>query len=604
MLRVWKDTSRVDSLRLQAVQSVIWDGLMQVLPDSAYHLAHEQLMLSRQKGAKKWEGKALYNIGTYCYWKGEYAAAFSWYRQSLDIRKQIGDLKGEAAIYGNFGLIYNQQGNNLKALDFQLKSLELNLKLKDTAGITTNYNNLAMIYQDQSNPAKALAYYDEVLKLYDPKRYPREIALTYNNIGNVYSNDSLPLKALEYLYKSLAIRRELNDQIGMAVNFTNLGANYARLARYDSAFFYVQKSIGLFEALGDKASCSSAYFNMGDLAFKQGRYAGALTWCEKSLLTAGSIDKVPVQRMACHCLYQVHKKMGNAVKALYYHEKYKLYSDSLKKGEIELRLSQLEFDKEILTDSLAQEEEKQALRAGYQADLNRKTQLRNAIMVAGIGVLLLSLLFLSRMLYFQKRSERFQLQTQQLENQQLVNEIALLKTQVNPHFLFNSLSILSSLVHVNADLSEQFIDRLSRSYRYILEQKDQTLVSLRTELEFIRSYSFLLKIRFENKFDLQLRLVDADLDRFKIAPLTLQLLVENAVKHNRMSVAEPLIVEVFREDKYLIVRNRLQTRPQREDSTRTGLNNIIHRYALMGDNSVWAGETEGFFLVKISLFNS
>src|SRR6187431_3390007 len=163
------------------------------------------------------------------------------------------------------------------------------------------------------------------------------------------------------------------------------------------------------------------------------------------------------------------------------------------------------------------------------------------MLFVGIGILLLALLFLSRMLRFQRNSQLFQLKSEQLEKQQMVNEISILKTQVNPHFLFNSLSILSSLVRVDPDLSERFIDQLSRSYRYILEQKDQPLVTLRTELGFIESYSFLLKIRFENKFLVNIQLPDYILDKYKIAPLTLQLLIENAVKHNRMSVSEPLI---------------------------------------------------------------
>jgi len=201
-----------------------------------------------------------------------------------------------------------------------------------------------------------------------------------------------------------------------------------------------------------------------------------------------------------------------------------------------------------------------------------------------------------------ERMESMQKRARELERQQLLNEIALLKTQVNPHFLFNSLSILSSLVHVNADLSEQFIDQLSRSYRYILEQKDQSLVTMRTELEFIRSYAFLLKIRFENKFDLRIRLNDSVLEQYKIAPLTLQLLVENAVKHNRMSEREPLVVEVFMEDETLVVKNRLQPRTTPEPSTGTGLNNIISRYALLTDRPVWAGETpDGHFVVKVPL---
>lgn len=198
--------------------------------------------------------------------------------------------------------------------------------------------------------------------------------------------------------------------------------------------------------------------------------------------------------------------------------------------------------------------------------------------------------------------EAMQARSKELEKQKLLNEIALLKTQVNPHFLFNSLSILSSLVHVNADLSEQFIDQLSRSYRYILEQKDYTLVSLRTELEFIRSYAFLLKIRFENKFDLRIHLDDAMLDQYHIAPLTLQLLVENAVKHNRMSVKEPLVVEVFAEGETLVVKNALRLRPTPESSTGTGLQNIISRYALLTNRPVWAGKTaDGYFEVRAPL---
>jgi LytS/YehU family sensor histidine kinase len=199
------------------------------------------------------------------------------------------------------------------------------------------------------------------------------------------------------------------------------------------------------------------------------------------------------------------------------------------------------------------------------------------------------------------RLEAMHARSEELEKQKLLNEIALLKIQVNPHFLFNSLSILSSLVHTNANLSEQFIDQLSRSYRYILEQKDHTLVTVRTELEFIRSYSFLLKIRFENKFDLRIHLDDAILDRYKIAPLTLQLLVENAVKHNRMSVQDPLIVEVFAEGDTMVVKNALQLRPSPEASTGTGLKNIISRYALLTERPVWAGKTDGYFVVRVPL---
>ncbi|MFD2936642.1 sensor histidine kinase [Spirosoma flavum] len=197
--------------------------------------------------------------------------------------------------------------------------------------------------------------------------------------------------------------------------------------------------------------------------------------------------------------------------------------------------------------------------------------------------------------------EVVQVRAERLEKENVQAQFAALKSQVNPHFLFNSLSILSSLVHADAELSEKFIDQLSRAYRYILEQKDNERVLLKTELEFIQAYRFLLNIRFENKFDVVINVPEADQTRYSIAPLTLQLLVENAVKHNRMSVKEPLKVHIQIDEDCLIVKNNLQLRPQSETSTGMGLQNIITRYGLLTDRPVWVGETEGNFVIKIPL---
>ncbi len=192
--------------------------------------------------------------------------------------------------------------------------------------------------------------------------------------------------------------------------------------------------------------------------------------------------------------------------------------------------------------------------------------------------------------------------TEQLENENLHAQLAALKNQVNPHFLFNSLSILSSLVHIDAALSEQFIEQLARAYRYTLEQKDNDLVLLSTELDFIKSYTFLLKIRFEDKFDVVLDIPQA-VRRYRVAPLTLQLLVENAVKHNQMSAAYPLTVFIGAEENELVVRNPLQRRPLplAAVSTGIGLQNIFNRYRLLTPRPVGVAEAGGTFEVRIPL---
>lgn len=234
-----------------------------------------------------------------------------------------------------------------------------------------------------------------------------------------------------------------------------------------------------------------------------------------------------------------------------------------------------------------------------QRNRNRKQRARANNGLTVMAMLAAFYLAANRRAY--RRLEDVQVRAERLEKEAVQAQFAALKSQVNPHFLFNSLSILSSLVHADADLSEKFIDQLSRAYRYILEQKDNEQVLLKTELEFIQAYRFLLNIRFENKFDVIINVPEAQQQHCSIAPLTLQLLVENAVKHNRMSAKEPLQVQIFVEQDWLIVQNNLQLRPQSEVSTGVGLQNIINRYTLLTSRPVSIQESDGVFRVKIPL---
>ena len=178
-------------------------------------------------------------------------------------------------------------------------------------------------------------------------------------------------------------------------------------------------------------------------------------------------------------------------------------------------------------------------------------------------------------------TERINAEQEEIEKGVAQAQFESLKNQVNPHFLFNSLNVLSSLVHIDANLSEKFIDQLAKSYRYLLEQKDKELVALKTEIEFVQAFSFLLKIRFEEKLKININL-PAEAMNDLIAPLTLQLLIENAVKHNTISTEAPLIIDIFIEaGNYLIVKNNIQIRMQRMPSTGVGLKNIISRYELL-----------------------
>lgn len=235
----------------------------------------------------------------------------------------------------------------------------------------------------------------------------------------------------------------------------------------------------------------------------------------------------------------------------------------------------------------------------HDSERDQRRRANNGLMM----IAMLSAFYLAANWRSVRQLEELRVKAEQLKREATQAQFAALKNQVNPHFLFNSLSILSSLVEVDTRLSIQFISRLSKAYRYILEQRDSERVSLKTELDFLDSYTFLLNIRFDGKLKIVQHVSAEDALKYGIAPLTLQLLVENAVKHNQMSAEKPLLVTIQTDGDYLTVSNPLQLRPQEESSTGLGLENIANRYRLLTDLPVWSGEENGSFVIKIPLLS-
>jgi PAS domain S-box-containing protein len=188
-----------------------------------------------------------------------------------------------------------------------------------------------------------------------------------------------------------------------------------------------------------------------------------------------------------------------------------------------------------------------------------------------------------------------------LQKENLQSQFEVLRQQVNPHFLFNSLNVLTSLIKLEPDLAEKFTEHLSKVYRYVLENKDNDLVELKTELDFLDAYLFLLNIRFMDKIVVRIQ-IKADKTEWFILPLALQLLIENAIKHNAMSKKNPLNIHIYTDsDNFLCVVNNLQERESYIASTGVGLKNIEHRYQLLEMPAPEFIKTEFEFIAKIPL---
>ena len=175
-----------------------------------------------------------------------------------------------------------------------------------------------------------------------------------------------------------------------------------------------------------------------------------------------------------------------------------------------------------------------------------------------------------------------------------------LKNQLDPHFLFNSLNVLTSLIEEDPHQAQKFTTSLSKVYRYVLEQKNKDLVPIEEELQFARTYVKLLKMRFEEGIDLEIP--DHSLDpESKIVPLSLQLLLENAVKHNVVTSSRPLHIKVFEQDGMIVVNNNVQEKQVVRKSSGVGLKNIQQRYGILTDRKVEITKTNADFNVKLPL---
>ena len=175
-----------------------------------------------------------------------------------------------------------------------------------------------------------------------------------------------------------------------------------------------------------------------------------------------------------------------------------------------------------------------------------------------------------------------------------------LKNQLNPHFLFNALTSLNSLIVENPQLAQQFLQHMSKVYRYVLQHKDRNFVTLETELDFINNYVFLAETRFANslrfKFD-----INEEQKQKAIVPVTMQILIENALKHNVVDDERPLAIDLITSGDYLVVSNNLQVRNRVETSNKQGLDNLRSLYAFLTDKPVIIEQSEYRFSVKVPL---
>lgn len=231
------------------------------------------------------------------------------------------------------------------------------------------------------------------------------------------------------------------------------------------------------------------------------------------------------------------------------------------------------------------------------ADGLLKNIINNSLITSVLNIILITVI--EAIIWF-KRSQQALLKAERLEKENSQIRIETLKSQLNPHFLFNSLNVLSSLIKKDADKAQNFVDEFSSVYRYTLDVIDKPVVELKEEIEFAKSFLFLQKNRFDNAVITEIN-VDAAKLNYLVPPLAVQTLIENAFKHNRVSEESPLHLKIYNEGNELIVVNNLQPKIKGTDSKGVGLSNLNKRYQLLGEKLPQFSVTEKEYIAKIPL---
>lgn len=229
-----------------------------------------------------------------------------------------------------------------------------------------------------------------------------------------------------------------------------------------------------------------------------------------------------------------------------------------------------------------------------------KVLLYNSLIFAVVNVLLMAIL---EAWMFSLESKKARQEAESLHEELSQIRFEVLKSQINPHFMFNSLNVLSGLVSTDAKKAEQFIDQFSMVYRYVLETIEHPVTSLKKELDFTRSYLFLQQIRYGESLTYTLNIPSEKLE-FLLPPLSLQIVLENAIKHNIVNELNPLLIEIYYKEGFLMIRNPVQPKVSMGKSTGLGLKNLTKRYALISKKQpVFKLENE-YYLAQLPLIKS
>ncbi len=413
---VWQDQTQPDSIRVIAYKNYIWNGYIFSKPDSAFKLAEVLFSFATQHDYVRAEAQGLYIQGVSLHLRAFYNEALVYYQNGLNIFKEISDQEGIASCLNATGLVYLDKNDYTKALNYFTRCLKIREEIDDKEGVASALNNIGYIYHSQEDYPYALDYYSQSLSIREEIGHHRGIATSLLNIGEIYTAQDDYLKALDYFSRCLKIFEEVGDQRGIATALDNFGLIYSNQGDYTKALDYYMQSWKIREDIGNQQGIAISLNTIGSSYKKTGDYSKAIVYCQKGFELANSIGSLLEQKEGCECLYDVYKAIGNGNKALEYHELLSVIEDSLHEKEASNKLLQMEFQKQVTVDSLAQVEKDRLLYVAHGEEVLANEKQRNILIASGLFVLVLAGGLWSRLSFVRKSKIQLQIEKDRSEN--------------------------------------------------------------------------------------------------------------------------------------------------------------------------------------------
>ncbi|WP_075590304.1 tetratricopeptide repeat-containing sensor histidine kinase [Labilibacter marinus] len=510
---------KLDAMYNKALEVVVSN------PYVADSIGHEMLEMvdDKQFGYK---GLAYFVCGEAHYYKEQYDLALERYQDAEKFLKFTDDTARLAATYSNIGLINLYKADYKTSLMYYEKSYDLEMQLNDSVGMAQTLQNMGLIVGKWDKFELQSSYYKKALALYKKLGEHRSIADMALNLGVTYVAQDELKEGFKYYQEALEFYQQLNDSNRIASVYNNMACYYTRVQKFDDAEKYFNNSIDIFSRINKKSGLISAYTGLGDLFAEKGNYQAAIEMYKKCEEVNKEVGLLGTQGENLYSLYETYKGMGDTENALRVFEQYHQIVDSIYSMEQFDKILELE-NKYILQRS-----------QGQVTELRAKNRLYTIVFLS----IAFFVIFGGVVVYFYSRDKGMK------EKQRLLSlEQKVLRTQMNPHFIFNSLSAIQCYVLENKTMDAvDFLADFASLMRMVLHYSQEEFISLEQEREILDFYIDLQNKRFGDKVKYQI-VIDEKLEKskVKIPPMLAQPFIENSFEHGELCK---------REDGHILVR--------------------------------------------------